>query len=112
MSETISQTEEQTEIQTSSETEKISETETEETSDEETETMTEFITEDIIDDSNIRVTSSNSFGKLLTKSMEEEILELQQTPENNISSITIDGKQATVEFGCAEDATLVVAIYD
>ena len=63
-----------------------------------------------VDTSNVSVSATNSFGKLLLNGMDEENGS-NFSSENAITGITMNGSTAVVSYRTAEDADLVVGIY-
>ncbi len=58
------------------------------------------------------IKGTNSFGNLLLDEIIQENASLQENSGYNIFSVEMDGQSANVTFETAEDAELVVAIYD
>lgn len=63
-----------------------------------------------VDTSNMSVSATNSFGKLLLNGMDEENGS-NFSSENAITGISMNGSTAVVSYRTAEDADLVVGIY-
>lgn len=63
-----------------------------------------------VDTSNVSVSATNSFGKLLLNGMDEENGS-NFSSENAITGISMNGSTAVVSYRTAEDADLVVGIY-
>ena len=63
-----------------------------------------------VDTSNMSVSATNSFGKLLLNGMDEENGS-NFSSENAITGISMNGSTAVVNYRTAEDADLVVGIY-
>lgn len=66
---------------------------------------------DFVDDA-LKVTGSDSLGRMLSSSISEKVEEQESNNGNNIFSIEIDGKKATVEYEVTQEAELVVGIYE
>ena len=62
-----------------------------------------------VDTSNMSMEATDSFGKLLVNSIDEQ--NSASSSENRVIGVTVDGSTATVEYVAAEDADLVVGIY-
>lgn len=60
-------------------------------------------------DSNVSMEATDSFGKLLMNSIDEQ--NSASSSENRVIGVTVDGSTATVEYVAAEDADIVVALY-
>lgn len=60
----------------------------------------------------IDVEGMTSFGKLFADEITEKVSEQQENNGNNVFSVEVEGKLATVEYETTADATLVVGIYD
>ena len=63
-----------------------------------------------VDTSNVSMEATNSFGKLLLNGMDEENGS-NFSSDNRITSIVLNGRNATVKYLVEEDADLVVGIY-
>ena len=61
--------------------------------------------------SDLTVSSDTSMGKLIADKLSQTGSEQQSNNGYNVLSVTVQGKIAEVEFECAGDAQLVVAIY-
>lgn len=66
-------------------------------------------TQPTVDTSNMSMEATDSFGKLLVNSIDEQ--NSASSSENRVIGVTVDGSTATVEYVAAEDADLVVGIY-
>ena len=66
-------------------------------------------TQPTVDTSNISMEATDSFGKLLVNSIDEQ--NSASSSENRVIGVTVDGSTATVEYVAAEDADIVVALY-
>lgn len=66
-------------------------------------------TQPTVDTSNMSMEATDSFGKLLMNSIDEQ--NSASSSENRVIGVTVDGSTATVEYVAAEDADLVVGIY-
>ena len=65
------------------------------------------------DDSDVSIEGTNSFGNLLTDSLEEKMNQQEENNGFNIFSIEmIDDSTAAVSFETLQDCMLVVGIYD
>ena len=62
-----------------------------------------------VDTSNMSMEATDSFGKLLVNSIDEQ--NSASSSENRVIGVTVDGSTATVEYVAAEDADIVVALY-
>ena len=62
-----------------------------------------------VDTSNMSMEATDSFGKLLMNSIDEQ--NSASRSGNRVIGVTVDGSTATVEYVAAEDADVVVAIY-
>ena len=62
-----------------------------------------------VDTSNMSMEATDSFGKLLINSIDEQ--NSASSSENRVIGVTVDGSTATVEYVAAEDADIVVGIY-
>ena len=62
-----------------------------------------------VDTSNMSMEATDSFGKLLVNSIDEQ--NSASSSGNRVIGVTVDGSTATVEYVAAEDADIVVAIY-
>lgn len=60
----------------------------------------------------LSVKGTNGFGRLLADKLSQEAAEQLENNGCNIFSIEMDGQTANVAFETAEDATLIVGIYD
>ena len=65
----------------------------------------------ILDDA-LKVTGSDSLGRMISSSLSEKVEEQKSNNGNNIFSVEIVGKKATVEYEVAQEAELVVGIYE
>lgn len=66
-------------------------------------------TQPTVDTSNMSMEATDSFGKLLVNSIDEQ--NSASSSENRVIGVTVDGSTATVEYVAAEDADIVVALY-
>ena len=66
-------------------------------------------TQPTVDPSNMSMEATDSFGKLLVNSIDEQ--NSASSSENRVIGVTVDGSTATVEYVAAEDADIVVALY-
>ena len=66
-------------------------------------------TQPTVDTSNMSMEATDSFGKLLINSIDEQ--NSASSSENRVIGVTVDGSTATVEYVAAEDADIVVALY-
>ena len=66
-------------------------------------------TQPTVDTSNMSLEATDSFGKLLVNSIDEQ--NSASSSENRVIGVTVDGSTATVEYVAAEDADIVVALY-
>lgn len=66
-------------------------------------------TQPTVDTSNMSMEATDSFGKLLMNSIDEQ--NSASSSENRVIGVTVDGSTATVEYVAAEDADIVVALY-
>ena len=66
-------------------------------------------TKPTVDTSNMSMEATDSFGKLLINSIDEQ--NSASSSENRVIGVTVDGSTATVEYVAAEDADIVVALY-
>ena len=65
-------------------------------------------TQPTVDTSNMSMEATDSFGKLLVNSIDEQ--NSASSSENRVIGVTVDGSTATVEYVAAEDADIVVAL--
>ena len=66
-------------------------------------------TQPTVDTSNMSMEATDSFGKLLINSIDEQ--NSASSSENRVIGVTVDGSTATVEYVAAEDADIVVVLY-
>ena len=65
------------------------------------------------DDSDVSIKGTNSFGNLLTDSLEEKMDQQEENNGCNIFSVEmVDERTAAVSFETVQDCTMVVGIYD
>lgn len=63
-------------------------------------------------ENDISIEGTNSFGNLLTDSLDEKMDEQQANNGCNVFSAEVTGNEATVSFETTESCTLLVAVYD